>query len=155
MFWSNRKTLALVLLVIAGVAVYAGVTVNGNFNAKVGVKRTALGPINIDVNGQVGDPMVVPKIGTNAGAEEKQPDYPITATPPPYNGPTAEERAALAELRAALKAASMKRAAAMPPEMAGMIPPIPDIRLPARRLTRYELEDIRKSTRDLQAEAKG
>jgi hypothetical protein len=80
---------------------------------------------------------------------EAMPDYPLTATSPPYNGPTMEERAALAELRVALKSAWARRAAQFPPELADSIPPVPEVRLPARRLTRYELEEMRASTRDL------
>ncbi len=159
----NRAKVLVALAVMAIFAVALGLNFSAHFAARLGVKQSALGPMEFNVNGTVGQNPVPahPPVGVaqpkNPLAQqpvpevvpEAVPDYPLTATSPPYNGPTAEERAVLAELRAALKSAWAMRVAQFPPELAGSVPPMPEVRLPARRLTRYELEEMRASAKDL------
>jgi hypothetical protein len=142
MAMNRLKMLALLCVGVVAILI-AGIHFSGSFDARVEVDRTAMGPASLSVNGQLG------KAKPAEASQAKSSEWPVTVTSRPYDGPTTAERAALADLRAALAMAHARQLKAVPPEARDMFPPVPDIRLPARPLTGFEIDELHRKAHEL------
>jgi hypothetical protein len=153
--FANRMKLLLIAALGLVAVLVAGIRFSGEFDAKIDVERTAMGPASLAVAGQLGKaetPAAKPAsnapVAPNTGdANEK--DWPVTVTSAPYDGPTPEERKALADLRSAIAAAHARERNALPADLRPLMPAAPEIRLPARRLTSFEIDELRRKAAEL------
>lgn len=142
----NRLLICGLVILIVIASVVTGTQVMGDVDASVKVVRTPYGPISLSLTGGVGDKPAQPSPQVRSS--------PVNGTPPPYYGPTREEQAALNELRGAVQIAWKRTQTQMQgaggPDAPSM--PIPEIELPARHLTPFELNEIRRSAARLRAQ---
>ncbi len=123
------------------VSLWSGTRIFGTMQAGVEVQRSPVGPLELGINGKLGD---------QAGLVPTQTPGRTTgqiSPPPPYYGPSQEETRVLAEMQAVAQAASGKD-----PEYyvsGGKNPAPPLLELPQRALTAYELDQVRKKTANL------
>jgi hypothetical protein len=131
----------VVLIVLA--SLWTGTRIFGSVDAGMEVKRTPFGPFAIGIDGKLGEQ-----------AKKTSPFSPPApqasgqvASPPPYYGPTPEETRVLAEMQAVTNRIWKKDRRLL--LAAGQDPDAPQLELPQRALTPYELDQMRQTIKRL------
>lgn len=141
-FARNRLRLVVVLTTLVAIALAMGLSVSGGFRADIETKRGLFGPVRLGVDGAVGAPKQASDKAVQASLPPVPQPAPAAATPP-FDGPTAEERALMDELRVAMTGHFRRMTAHLSPEERQLVPALPEVRMPPRHLTKYEMQEIR------------
>lgn len=140
----DRSAARLVLL--GGVAlillgsVWTGTRIFGTLDAGMEVKRTPFGPVQIGIDGRMGEADAKLPPATGQGSAQ-------LAYAAPYYGPTPEETRVLAEMQAVTNRVWAKERERWP--VGGQAEKPPLLELPQRALTAYELDQMRETIKRL------
>ncbi len=131
-----------VVVALVALVLITGLSVSGGFRADIATKRGLLGPVRLGVDGGLGQASAVP----DKALQASMPALPqLMLAPPsaPFDGPTQEERVLLQELQDAIDGYHRRLVANLGPEERQMVPSFPDVPMPMRHLTPYEMKAIR------------
>lgn len=149
---SNRWQLLLAVTLCVTALVAGGFVWTGKFESDIQLKRGPFGPVQVGVNGMFGDNGNTVKQGVPKQiAPAFLPSDTPSATPPPYHGPTNAELAALKDLSAATKYAWVRTQVRMSEALGRDVGslPAPEVQLPARALTLYEIQNMHRIAAEL------